>query len=553
MDLYGPMRFFRCATRRLALTAGLSLTIALHVQAVERPESQQEYWAQVDLQDWDAAAAAAEELVAVARKKADQNPLGLADALDLLADARLSKMDHAAALASYEEALRIVQTHTNATSSRLIEPLRGLGYSHAGAGHDAQAVPYLQRALAIIHRNHGLFDAGQRAILWQLVISLTRSGQAAEAERQIQYLLKVEEHAYGRDDPQLAPTLVRVGDWYGELGYFRIARAHYRQAIAILETTLGKADPQLVEPLQALAASHVRELLFYKLYRKADRRQPDADSLGSEARMSNPRQLSSEGEIALRRALALLERLPTPPVERLAGVLLQYGDWHQIKQQPQEALLLYRRAAAMLDRHASSMKAQSDTQAAASHTSALATMSAPLSFPVRVYYPIPPQAMRNLNLPDDQADETFVQMEFTVTRDGVVTDAEVIDCNASTRQVSEALQAIKGSRFRPRFMDGEPVETTGMTSREVFRTRKASGSNPAAAADPDSGIPSGAAGGSIESPDGPEADSGLDDRPRTTACSRNSTASLAPASRMAREVAAARGAPLDKPRAGAEP
>jgi len=55
-----------------------------------------------------------------------------------------------------------------------------------------------------------------------------------------------------------------------------------------------------------------------------------------------------------------------------------------------------------------------------------------------------------------------------------VTDAKVTEANGTQRQAADALAAIRAARFRPKFVNGEPVETTGMTNREVFRTRKES-------------------------------------------------------------------------------
>lgn len=474
MDSLRLMRLSYRTALSVALATTFCLSTTRTVDAAERPESQQEYWAQVDQQDWDAAVAAAEKLVAVAREKAGQRPQALAGALTLLADAHLGQADYASAEIAYEEALSIVQARASTTSPRLIEPLRGLGYALAGAGRHAEAVPHLQRALLIIHRNRGLFDVSQRGILQQLAISLTRSGQAAEAERQMQYLLKIDERAYGRGDPRLAPTLVRVGGWYGEIGYFQIARAHYRQAISLVEAALGKHHPALVEPLQALAASYTRELLFSTLRRKTDRQRTptSADGTSKESAMLNPRYLDSDGEAALQRALALLDGQPTPPAGQLIEVLLQNGDWHQIKQQPEKALPYYRRAAALFDLSRKEVPGTDTGDTGDVRMAEASSIPTPLSFPVRVYYPVPFRATRNLTLPADQVDETFVQIEFTVTRDGTVEDAKVTDHSGSARQASEALEAIKASRFRPRFIDGEPVETTGLTSREVFRSRK---------------------------------------------------------------------------------
>ena len=44
-----------------------ALSAAQAAETPHRPESQQEYWAQIDRKDWSAAIAAAEQLVATAR------------------------------------------------------------------------------------------------------------------------------------------------------------------------------------------------------------------------------------------------------------------------------------------------------------------------------------------------------------------------------------------------------------------------------------------------------------------------------------------------------
>ena len=98
----------------------------------------------------------------------------------------------------------------------------------------------------------------------------------------------------------------------------------------------------------------------------------------------------------------------------------------------------------------------------------------PLAFPVRIYYPTPSQATRNVTLPAEQVDERFVAVQFTVTDSGDVEDAKITDANGTQRESADTLAAIRAARFRPQFVNGEPVKTTGMTNREVFRTRKES-------------------------------------------------------------------------------
>lgn len=87
---------------------------------------------------------------------------------------------------------------------------------------------------------------------------------------------------------------------------------------------------------------------------------------------------------------------------------------------------------------------------------------------------MPPLAMRNRQLSADQAEEKFVAVEFTVTGHGEVQDAKVIEQSGTSRQASEALQAIRAARYRPKFIDGEPVDTRGVINREVFKMRRQS-------------------------------------------------------------------------------
>src|SRR5688572_32616630 len=93
----------------------------------DRPEAQQEYWAQVDRKDWSAAIAAGEQLVAAARAQEPQEPLALAEALTLLGNAQFGAKDYTAAEKAFAESLQTVEQHAGGASAKLLDPLRGLG------------------------------------------------------------------------------------------------------------------------------------------------------------------------------------------------------------------------------------------------------------------------------------------------------------------------------------------------------------------------------------------------------------------------------------------
>ena len=421
-----------------------------------RPVAQQEFWAHYDKKDWGAAIEEARQLVDQARADAEQNPLALSAALTLLGNAQLSGGDKVSAEASYREALQIVELYGGTATPALIDPLRGLGYSLALLDRHAEAIPYLERGLIIGRRSYGLFDPSQQGMLRQLASSLTHEGRLEEAQKQILYLRRIGEQAYGKRDPRMAPVLCMVGNWYVDTGNFQLGRDRFRDAVALVERKLGKNDPALVEPLRSLGRSYVQEIYFITqgYTQLQDRASLDFQSV--EAKAINPKYLSSDGEKALERALALLDARPDPTPMLLTETLLQLGDWFQVKHQPEKALVYYRRAAGVV----ASMNSPSPEAAAA------------LSFPVRIYYPLPPLAMRNRQLSPEQIDEKYVSVEFTVTDTGDVQDAKVIEQSGTSRQASEALEAIRASRFRPKFVNGEPVDTQGVVNREVFKTRK---------------------------------------------------------------------------------
>jgi tetratricopeptide (TPR) repeat protein len=447
---------------RLALSLALALGALAAASSSNaaapppRPAAQQEFWAHYDKKDWGPAMEEAQRLVAQARADAAQQPLALSTALTLLGNAQLSGGDKVSAEASYREALQLVESQGGAASPALVDPLRGLGYSLALLDRHGEAIPYLERALIIGRRSYGLFDPSQQGMLRQLASSLTHEGRIEDAEKQILYLQRIGEQAYGKRDPRMSPVLCMIGNWYVDTGNFQLGRDRFREAMALVERKLGKHDPALVEPLRSLARSYMQEIYFVT-QGFAPPQERTLDFQGVEPKAINPKYISSDGEKALERALALLDARPDTTPMQLTETLIQLGDWFQLKHQPEKALAHYRRAAEVV----ASMSSPSPEAAAA------------LSFPVRIYYPLPPLAMRNRQLSRDQVEEKYVSVEFTVTGTGDVQDAKVIEQNGTSRQASETLEAIRASRFRPKFVDGEPVDTQGVVSREVFKMRKA--------------------------------------------------------------------------------
>ena len=457
------MQFSNPMLPLVTLSFVLGLTFLFPVAAAtppppKRPEAQQDYWARFDKRDWPAAVEEAQRLVQQARANAKQQPLQLASALTLLGNAQLGSEDKASAEATYREALQLVEMYAGGASPHLLDPLRGLGYTLAILSRHEEAIPYLERSLIVGRRSQGLFDMNQQGALRQLAASLTQTGKIIEAEKQMLYLQRIAERIYGDGDPRIAPVLCIIGDWYVDTGNFLLGRERYREALQIVERKLGKDDVAAVDPLRSLARSYMQEIFFFTQGYQPLRERAQMDfQAAADSKSVNPKYINNDGEKSLQRALAILDARPDMSPALVTDTLIQLGDWFQLKSQTEKALAHYRRAASLIGSiDASTFKAA----------------VAPLSFPVRVYYPMPPLAMRNRQLSAEQIDEKVVAVEFTVTGLGEVQDAKVIEQNGSSRQASEALQAVRASRYRPKFINGEPVDTQGVVNREVFKTRK---------------------------------------------------------------------------------
>jgi tetratricopeptide (TPR) repeat protein len=446
----------RSACCAVCVLAFQPLALSTNEDIVPPASPKQEYWAQFDRKDWSGAVLTAQALVTAARQNAQQEPIALAEALSLLGNAQLRNSDYAGAEAAFKEALKHVEQHEGSASRHTLTPLRGLGFTLAAAGRHEEAVPYLDRALLMQHRTHGLFHLDQQPILRQLANSLTHTGQPLVAERHVNFMLQVGERAYGEYDLKVVPLMCQVGDWHAEVGNFDIARRHYRDAIRLVEGNAGKKHVAIVLPLRRLASSYMQELDFRAKGFIDPYTAQEGDSVPHMPRKENPRYLDTDGQRALLRALDVLKSSPDGSQELLMETLIEAGDWYQFRQDTEKALSFYGKAA----RIHSELKALS------------ASAQDPLAFPVRVYFPVPGVIARGNRLLPGQGENVFVELEFTVTPEGVVEAPKITDSNTYPRHTTEILNAMREARFRPKFVDGEPVATSAMTFREVYRVRK---------------------------------------------------------------------------------
>jgi TonB family protein len=345
--------------------------------------------------------------------------------------------------------------HVQTASGPDTEALQ-LGASLAASGRHEEAVPQLQRALSIQRSRYGLFDLRQQETLMTLAASLTALNRVPEAKDLMIYRVRVAEKTYGEGNPKIIPTLCELGDWFSENLMSVEARMTFQTALNVVGASDALMAPIIVEPLRGIARTRMRA----QSYPPSPLRPHESpvtrySSLG--VPLPGPREFNQEGEAALKKAVQIVEADPSAvaPATRIE-TLLQMGDWYQIEKSPREALPYYQRAWQLI-RAAPSLPD---------------SVSNAFNLPLRVFYPTPPIVTYVPVVAPQDTRFHHVQVEFTVTAEGSVHNARIVEHDTRDRYARDVLDAVRDSRFRPKFVDGQPVAAPAITYREVFWTGK---------------------------------------------------------------------------------
>jgi TonB family protein len=91
-----------------------------------------------------------------------------------------------------------------------------------------------------------------------------------------------------------------------------------------------------------------------------------------------------------------------------------------------------------------------------------------LQMPRLLAYRPPPTSARRSRLGPDESEERYVELRYTVTRDGRTSDVQTVSADASESAQKAVVSAMKKARYAPRFVNGEPVDTPNVTWREII-------------------------------------------------------------------------------------
>lgn len=364
--------------------------------------------------------------------------------------------DYVAAEAGYQRVIALIEATGRMTNPRLARAYAGLGSTYHAARRYDLAAASLDRAIALNRRAEGLFNEEQLPLLDKQAAALTEVGRVEDALLAHRYALRVVARHQGERSLAFARQLESLGRWYTQVRSFEAGRATLRQSAELVQALAGADSVELVGPLSGMA-DNARRWLADPLIREQGSADEQRSSMFHDPVLPMPPSLSpstiaTEGLKALERATAIVDANPDSPPALVAGVHSQLGDWHTARQLPDRAKPSYQRAWAVAGTAPDGGKLQ----------------QALFGAPALIRYTPPDNWDRYARRPPEEAERLDVEMEMTVTATGSVRDPRVIAGGGDARLASQALRAASGALYRPRLVDGQPVDTPGVRFVQPF-------------------------------------------------------------------------------------
>jgi len=382
-----------------------------------------------------------------------------------LGEQQLAKQEYDPATQSFLRSIEALESRVGALSLDLLEPLAGLARTYDAAGQYEALAGTAQRALAIVRRTAGIYDARQLPFLELLTDALSNVGRVDEALGNLRYRERVSAEVHGSGSVEHARELTRIGDWYCRLGDFFASRQRHRDAIDIIEQAANDGSPALIEPLRAVARCCLTELATEGVESSPGVAQKFRGPVLRSGRM-DPQSvtffkhvqdlLRFDGEQAIVRAAEIASIPDNAPADLQLEVFLQAADWFQLRDQPRTAAEYYKRA---YDVSLTLPKEVYD--------------QLQWSEPKPILYALPPIALRRLlqaeALQGEGPRDRFVEVAFTVRADGKARSPEVVTREeAGKTMVDETITSLMAARFRPRLVDGKPTPAADVRFRQQF-------------------------------------------------------------------------------------
>ena len=374
---------------------------------------------------------------------------------------------------------------------QLGEQLLSLGLVYQRLRQYPDAIQALKQSLHIQRVNEGLQNLNQLPILQNLIETNIAAEHWDELDQNYEQLLWVHRRNYGNGDPRLLPIIDKIGRWKINAYTNHLLKRNPSSTIAeaeklydrtadILTEQFGKTDPRLIDPLYGAALVNY-QLMIEIANRPLDEFRTRGRMITSSVRYVQQCFRAPTGAVrcvtipimtqnfeglsdaqqqkdmdihnsfvvagrSLKRIVEIHEAHPELPADSLAKALVHYGDWKLLSGDRGEAIKHYQRANQVL------------TTSGAKQEEIDSYFGAPKRIPtLRLPLPAVEKQLEETHKP------AYVVATVDVSSNGKGHNVQIVEEsnpeNGSVRR--KAKDRLKQGLYRPRFENGQPVDTTG--------------------------------------------------------------------------------------------
>jgi tetratricopeptide (TPR) repeat protein len=391
----------------------------------------------------DEADAAAKRVVELTIRLHGPSSSETAKALSNLALVQHRNKQYDAAQQNFAAAIDIIEDVDDRLSSKLVNPLKGLGAAQLEGGRPDLALGTFDRAVHVTHVNDGPHNMDQVELLESVAETNYRLGFLEEAKKAHDRIYALNRRYFEEQPEALIEPLMRRAAWQRRTGHHNDERSTYRAVIRIIEEQSNKFDPRLVEPLMRLGESYY----YIDNTQSTPYRQPAVMS----------------GEVYFKRAMNIAENDKSSSWSTLAATKLSLADFYLGKSSISRANVLYAEIWELLSEEDDRLDNRREL----------------LEQPVALRFgPIPDYVGKASIRDTDSVTETLltgnIDIVFDVTSRGRVTNLQLTDAKPAEFDDLQrfVMREFRSRVYRPKLADGEPVDAIGQTYSHQFFYRK---------------------------------------------------------------------------------
>ncbi|WP_299598543.1 hypothetical protein [uncultured Microbulbifer sp.] len=364
----------------------------------------------------------------------------------------------------YRQRIEDMEAEYGAYGAGIDEQLMGLASALQRSGNHEEAISEYRRAMLINRVNEGLYSLNQVPMIERMIESQIALNRWEEANDNHEYLFWLHAKNYGEKDPRMLPIINQLSSWHlqayidekGATLFEHLINATnmYALAVDIISQNFGANDLRLVEALRGLKATNYylatysgepqEAIVINASFAGSGNASPERRAQLDHYRMNS----FSSGKTAITKIMDVYRKNPASPPAASAKAKVELGDWYMMFNKWHSARETYGEAyQALWDNGATNQEIEE-------------IFGRPAALPTLPLLDEDREALAN----------SYVTVSYDVTAFGKARNIQILSARPESKVSirSRVRNVLKRAKFRPRFENGEPVETTGIVQRFVF-------------------------------------------------------------------------------------